>query len=169
MWISSDRCLLPKVSGAYSLVSIVFQDRFQATLIGDIEWKTIARAFLDTWILRYGVPQRITTDRGWQFESTLFRELTALIGAKHLRATAYHPQANGMVERFHRQLKSFLKIVTLHLLNYFSDREYVYPVIFYYKYIFRLQFRFCKQPETKFKKNSTGTRDSPWNAKILYF
>jgi transposase InsO family protein len=69
--------------------------------MGDIESKTIARTLLDTWISNYGVPQRLTTDRGRQFESTLFRELTQLMGTKHLRTTAYHPQANGMVERFH--------------------------------------------------------------------
>ena len=33
----------------------------------------------------------------------------AALGTKHLRTTAYHPQANGLVERFHRQLKSALK------------------------------------------------------------
>ena len=33
----------------------------------------------------------------------------SLLGSKHSRATAYHPQANGMVERFHRQLKAALK------------------------------------------------------------
>jgi hypothetical protein len=31
------------------------------------------------------------------------------MGTKRLRTTAYHQQANGMVERFHRQLKSSLK------------------------------------------------------------
>ncbi|KOC60372.1 hypothetical protein WH47_08500, partial [Habropoda laboriosa] len=46
------------------------------------------------------------TDQGRQFESTLFKQLSLLIGTKHLRTTAYHPAANGMVERFHRQMKS---------------------------------------------------------------
>ena len=32
-----------------------------------------------------------------------------LLGSKRSRTTAYHPQANGMVERFHRQLKAALK------------------------------------------------------------
>lgn len=32
-----------------------------------------------------------------------------LIGSKRIRTTAYHPIANGLVERFHRQLKVALK------------------------------------------------------------
>ena len=33
----------------------------------------------------------------------------ALLGIKRSRTTSYHPQSNGMVERFHRQLKPALK------------------------------------------------------------
>nr|CDS25518.1 gag pol polyprotein [Hymenolepis microstoma] len=54
----------------------------------------------------FALQRIITTDRGPQFTSTLFRELTQLLGSTHIRTTAYHPEANGLVERFHRQLKS---------------------------------------------------------------
>lgn len=36
----------------------------------------------------------------------MFQELSRLIGSTQLRTTAYHLAANGMVERFHRQLKA---------------------------------------------------------------
>ncbi|XP_012531889.1 protein NYNRIN-like [Monomorium pharaonis] len=71
--------------------------------------ETVARAFFDGWICRFGVPLRVTTDQERQFESQLFRQLNKLAGATHLRTAAYHPQANGMVERFHRQLKAAIK------------------------------------------------------------
>lgn len=78
----------------------------------EIDAETIAATFLSTWIARYGVLHRITTDQGRQFESKLYNELTRLIRASQPRTihlTAHHPQANGMVERFHRQLKAAIK------------------------------------------------------------
>ena len=46
------------------------------------------------------------TDRGSQFESEFFSELATLIGFHRMRTTAYHPESNGMIERFHRTMKS---------------------------------------------------------------
>ncbi|XP_039308825.1 uncharacterized protein LOC120358487 [Solenopsis invicta] len=75
----------------------------------DQEAETVARAFYHDWICKFGTALRVTTDQGRQFESRLFQRLSELTGTSHLRTTAYHPQANGMVERFHRQLKAAIK------------------------------------------------------------
>src|SRR6266487_1524514 len=61
------------------------------------------------WIQHFGLPTNITSHRGRQFESGLWKELLNAFGIQHTETTAYHPQANGMVERFHRQLKSALR------------------------------------------------------------
>ena len=53
-------------------------------------------------------PQVITTDWGIQFQSSLLTEFNHLLGVKHIRTTAYHPCANGLVEGFHRSLKTSL-------------------------------------------------------------
>lgn len=77
--------------------------------VQNIEAVTAAKTLYNGWISRYGTPLRITTDQGRQFESQLFKELNSLLGCHHIRARAYHPQSNGMVERFHRQLKAAIR------------------------------------------------------------
>lgn len=85
-------------------------DRFtrwpEAYPLTDITADSCATAFISGWVARFGCPERITTDRGRQFESRLFKSIAALIGATHHTTTAYHPAANGLVERLHRQLKA---------------------------------------------------------------
>ena len=75
----------------------------------DMTAEIVVSALYEYWITRYGVPIYITSDRGGQFLATVFKELTRFLGAEHIKTTAYHPQSDGKVERFHRHLKSALK------------------------------------------------------------
>lgn len=81
----------------------------EATPIANTTADTITDAFFRTWIARFGAPSVITTDRGSQFESLIFESMTKLIGSRRIRTTAYHPQANDMIERWHRSLKAAIK------------------------------------------------------------
>ena len=81
----------------------------EAIPIANITAETVAHAFIQRWISVSGSPATITTDRGWQFESALFVSLTRLLRSTRIRTTSYHPQSNGLVERFHRQLKAAMK------------------------------------------------------------
>nr|XP_054757548.1 uncharacterized protein LOC129263671 [Lytechinus pictus] len=98
-------------NGVYLYAAVDKQDKVwpEAIPIPDITAETVARAFVARWVAVFGAPTTITTDRGRQFESALFLSLTNLLGTKRIRTTAYHPAANGLVERFHRQLKASLK------------------------------------------------------------
>ena len=66
-------------------------------------------AFVDTWVACHGVRQQVTTDRGAQFTGSEWGKMCHQLGIQHRPTTAYHPQSNGMVERFHRQLKDGLR------------------------------------------------------------
>ena len=59
--------------------------------------------------LEYGLPERIITDNGTNFKSNLFKEICRLLQAAHLFTTLYHPQFDGLCERFNRTLASMLR------------------------------------------------------------
>ena len=60
---------------------------------------TVADTFIRGWVQYHGIPHRVTTDRGVNFESSLFNSLLKRLGSQH----------NGMVERWHRRLKDALR------------------------------------------------------------
>ncbi|GFX64722.1 transposon Tf2-11 polyprotein [Trichonephila clavipes] len=102
---------LPPSNGyTYCLTMI---DRFskwpEAQPLKDITAETVAEAFFSSWVSRFGTPAILTTDRSRQFESSLFKALSKLLGVQKCRTTGYHPQANGMIEELHRPLKSAIK------------------------------------------------------------
>ena len=81
----------------------------EATPITDTATESVIQAFLDTWVARFGIPATITTDRVAQFTSEAWRKTLTRLGINVSATTSYHPQANGMVERFHRSLKNSLR------------------------------------------------------------
>lgn len=78
----------------------------EAFPVATITAEAVAKVIFEGWICRFGSPKVITTDQGRQFESDLFANLLKLLGIKKNRTTPYHPQCNGMIERWHRCLKA---------------------------------------------------------------
>ncbi|XP_018374067.1 PREDICTED: uncharacterized protein LOC108768207 [Trachymyrmex cornetzi] len=85
-------------------------DRFsrwpEAIPLEEISADTVSTAFYTHWVSRFGAPHTISTGQGPQFKATLFKTLTNLIRCNRIRTSAYHPASNGILERWHRTLKS---------------------------------------------------------------
>ena len=82
----------------------------EAFPIKDMEAATVARYLVNEVICRLGVPDTIHTDQGKNFDSKLIKEVCQLLGVTKTRTTPYHPQSDGLVERFNRTLLNMLSI-----------------------------------------------------------
>lgn len=100
----------PSNDCAYCLTCI---DRYTSSMevvpLPNITAETVAKAFYEIWITRFGVLYQVITDRGMQFTSELFRTLANTCGVKIQHTTVYHPQCNGKIERLRRTLKGAVR------------------------------------------------------------
>ena len=65
-------------------------------------------ALVNHWVVYYGVPRIIHSDRGTNFMSQIMTSLCERLGVRRTRTTAYRPQADGRVERTNRTVKECL-------------------------------------------------------------
>ena len=60
-----------------------------------------------------GLPKSVQSDQGSNFMSGAFQEVMFQLGIKQMKSTAYHPQSQGALERFHQTLKNMLRAYCL--------------------------------------------------------
>ena len=93
----------------YILTVVDYATRYpEAIALKRIDTSTIAEALVSIFS-RVGIPTEILSDQGTQFTSNLMKEVSRLLSIKQLTTTPYHPQCNGLVERFNGTLKTMLK------------------------------------------------------------
>ena len=59
---------------------------------------------------RFGLPDKIISNRGPQFASKAFVELLRLLGIKSALSTAHHPQTDGTTEHVNQEIEAYLGI-----------------------------------------------------------
>lgn len=74
------------------------------------EAEEVAKFLLEEVLLKHGAPRVIITDRGAVFQSRLVSALIELCNVDHRMTTAYHPQTNGLTERFNKTLADMLSM-----------------------------------------------------------
>lgn len=91
---------------------LVVTDHFtryaQAYTTKDQRASTVAKVLVEKVFVHYGLPARIHSGQGRDFESCLIKELLELLGIKKSRTTPYHPKGDTQPERFNRTLLSML-------------------------------------------------------------
>ncbi|KAG7301395.1 hypothetical protein JYU34_014336 [Plutella xylostella] len=73
---------------------------------------SVSKAFVENFILRYGIPREIASDRGTEFISATMKEVCKLLNITQLTSTAYHHESIGALENTHKTLNSYLRIQT---------------------------------------------------------
>ncbi|KAJ8009461.1 hypothetical protein DPEC_G00089120 [Dallia pectoralis] len=91
--------------------------------------RTVAKSLWDHFFVHYGIPEKLHSDQGPDFESRTIKELCELIGTQKIRTTPYHPRGNP-VERFNRTLLNMLG--TLENQKKSHWRDYVKPLVHAY-------------------------------------
>jgi len=71
--------------------------------------ETAATILWERWFMRFGIPKAIVSDQGTAFKGDLFDSMKRLLHIDLRRTTAYHPQANGLEEREHKNLKAYMR------------------------------------------------------------
>jgi hypothetical protein len=80
----------------------------EASATPDCTAQTTAKFMYDEIICRHGTPKEILTDRATSFQNELITALLHVVGTKHRLSSPYHPQTNGLTERFNRTLCTIL-------------------------------------------------------------
>ena len=105
---------LPPVKGHDSILVVVDQGLTRGIILAPCS-KTItaeqtAQLLLEILYKRFGLPDKIISNRGPQFASRAFVELLKLLEVKSSLSTAYHPQTDGTTERVNQEIEAYLSI-----------------------------------------------------------
>ncbi|KAJ8038116.1 hypothetical protein HOLleu_19101 [Holothuria leucospilota] len=93
----------------YILTIMCASTRFpEAIPLRNIKARTVLQALLKFFTL-FGLPKEVKSDQGPNFMSTVFQQMLYELGIDQIKSSAYHPESQGALERFHQTLKNMLK------------------------------------------------------------
>ena len=125
---------LPKTASGNSC-ALVFQDYLSkwpmVFAIPDQKSSRIVQILVNDVMPLIGIPEALLSDRGTNLLSYIMKDVCSLLGIKKLNTTAYHPQCDGLVERFNRTLKTMLR---KHVTKYGNQWDaYLSAVVWAYR------------------------------------
>ena len=98
-----------KTGNEYLLTIMCASSRFpEAIPLRRITAKNVVKALVKFFTL-VGLPNAVQSDQGSNFMSKVFNQVLDQLGVAHVNSSAYHPQSQGALERFHQTLKNMLR------------------------------------------------------------
>ena len=111
-WTLKDLLILLLITNPYIHVIIDAFSHFVVTVpIKSNNAKTAIKTLLHHWIIKFGPPIYLVTDRGSEYVNKEMAHLCTLMGIRHSPRTAYSPWTNGLVEVQNRNLGTHLRNV----------------------------------------------------------
>ena len=103
--------LLPqtKSGNEYLLTIMCTSTHFpEAIPLRNIKTKSVVKALIKFFTF-VGLPKSVQSDQGSNFMSGIFQQVMHELGIKQYRSSAYHPESQGALERFHQTLKNMIR------------------------------------------------------------
>ena len=120
----------PRENQYVLVITDYFTRHITAIALPNCTAETTARALFEEFFCKFGIPSVILSDRGTHFQNKLMENLQQLIGYNHIYSTSYHPQTNGVVERFNATFVT--QISKLQSTQHNNWDEFLQAVVFAY-------------------------------------
>ena len=122
-----------EVGNLYILVAGDYYTRWmEAYPIPNQEAVTVAQKLVNELFCHLSTPEQLHSDQGSQFDSDLIAEVCKILNIRKSRTTPYHPQCDGLVERFNRTLLDMLATMHLYKDHPFDWEDYIWKVCMAY-------------------------------------
>ena len=125
-------CPITTQNNRYIVTAIDYFTRWpEAKAIPNKQATTIARFIFEEIICRHGCPKEIQSDNGTEFVNEIIKELANQFNIKWKFSSPYHPQTNGIIERFNRTMCSVLQKYCIAFENEWD--QYISAALFAYR------------------------------------
>ena len=103
--------LLPETENGNKYILVIsdyFTKWMEAVSIPGQTAVTVTSVLVEEGVCRFGAPAYVHSDQCRQFEGIVYKEMCKLLGIKKTRTMPYHPESDGMVERYNKTLAKLL-------------------------------------------------------------
>ena len=105
---------LPPVDGSDALLVVVDQGLSKGVILcptnKTVDMDGIGELLHENLYKRFGLPDKMLSDRGPQFAAKAFRAMLNRLGINSVLSTVYHPQTDRTTEGVNQEIKAYLAI-----------------------------------------------------------